>query len=200
MTRVASTEQVASGASPVRRFAAHIDLVASRRSAYTRLLYPCTNRNIRGVLGFLFTRMYGRIGRRGQQPLLQLQYSDSHPWNFSHKLKRALEYLKHSARHEPRVSSYTMTQCHLWSSRQMHARMRRPRRPQHACCMIHHQRMNGRRRCHCLGWSRSKWSPNAGFRDSDDPPAPRVAQGTGMVRVRRERLKLEWHCQQIAGR
>ena len=48
---------------------------------------------IRGVLGFLFTGVYGRIGRGGQQPLLQRQYSDTRPWSLSHTLKRASEYL-----------------------------------------------------------------------------------------------------------
>ena len=54
---------------------------------------PAQVSKIRGVLGFLFTGVYGRIGRGGQQPLLQRQYSDTHPWNLSHKLRRAFEYL-----------------------------------------------------------------------------------------------------------
>ena len=48
---------------------------------------------IRGVLCFLFTGVYGRIGRGGQQPLLQRQYSDTQPWSLSHTLKRASEHL-----------------------------------------------------------------------------------------------------------
>ena len=54
---------------------------------------PAQVSKIRGVLGFLFTGVYGRIGRGGQQPLLQRQSSDTHPWNLSHKLRRAFEYL-----------------------------------------------------------------------------------------------------------
>jgi len=54
---------------------------------------PAQVSKIRGVLGFLFTGVYGRVGRGGQQPLLQRQYSDSPPWNLSHTLRRALEYL-----------------------------------------------------------------------------------------------------------
>ena len=37
--------------------------------------------------------MYGRVGRGGQQPLLQRQYSDSPPWALSDSLRRALDYL-----------------------------------------------------------------------------------------------------------
>ena len=54
---------------------------------------PAQASKIRGVLGFLFTGVYGRVGRGGQQPLLQRQYSDTHPWSLSHSLRRALEYL-----------------------------------------------------------------------------------------------------------
>ena len=54
---------------------------------------PAQVSKIRGVLGFLFTGVYGRVGRGGQQPLLQRQYSDTPPWNLSHTLRRALEYL-----------------------------------------------------------------------------------------------------------
>ena len=36
---------------------------------------PAQVNKIRGVLGFLFTGVYGRVGRGGQQPLLQRQYS-----------------------------------------------------------------------------------------------------------------------------
>ena len=46
------------------------------------------------VLGFLFTGVHGRIGRGGQQPLLQRQYSDTQPWSLSHTLRRAFEYLQ----------------------------------------------------------------------------------------------------------
>ena len=68
---------------------------------------PAQASKIRGVLGFLFTGMYGRIGRGGQQPLLQRQYSDSHPWSHSHTLRRALEYVPHVyyARHPTKESS-----------------------------------------------------------------------------------------------
>ena len=54
---------------------------------------PAQASKIRGVLGFLFTGSYGRVGRGGQQPLLQRQYSDRAPWNLSHTLRRAMEYL-----------------------------------------------------------------------------------------------------------
>ena len=54
---------------------------------------PAQVSKIRGGLGFLFTGVYGRIGRGGQQPLLQRQYSDTQPWNLSHTLKRAFGYL-----------------------------------------------------------------------------------------------------------
>ena len=54
---------------------------------------PAQASKIRGVLGFLFTGMYGRVGRGGQQPLLQRQYSDIPPWNLSNSLRNALEYL-----------------------------------------------------------------------------------------------------------
>ena len=54
---------------------------------------PARASKIRGVLGFLFTGMYGRVGRGGQQPLLQRQYSDSPPWALSDSLRRALDYL-----------------------------------------------------------------------------------------------------------
>ena len=54
---------------------------------------PAQASKIRGVLGFLFAGMYGRIGRGGQQPLLQRQHSDHKPWRLSHTLRRALEYL-----------------------------------------------------------------------------------------------------------
>ena len=59
---------------------------------------PAQASKIRGVLGFLFTGMYGRIGRGGQQPLLQRQYSDSRPWTLSRTLRRALEYLMDTMR------------------------------------------------------------------------------------------------------
>jgi hypothetical protein len=54
---------------------------------------PAQASKIRGVLGFLFTGMYGRVGRGGQQPLLQRQYSDIPPWNLSNSLRNALKYL-----------------------------------------------------------------------------------------------------------
>ena len=54
---------------------------------------PAQAGRIRGVLGFLFTGMYGRVGHGGQQPLLQRQYSDLPPWALSNSLRRALEYL-----------------------------------------------------------------------------------------------------------
>ena len=54
---------------------------------------PAQASKIRGVLGFLFTGLYGRIGRGGQQPLLQRQYSDTQPWTLSNALRRAFEYL-----------------------------------------------------------------------------------------------------------
>ena len=54
---------------------------------------PAQASKIRGVFGFLFTGMYDRIGRGGQQPLLQRQYSDHKPWGLSHTLRRALGYL-----------------------------------------------------------------------------------------------------------
>ena len=55
---------------------------------------PAQVSKIRGVLGFLFTGVYGRVGRGGQQPLLQRQYSDAPPWTLSHTLRRALIYLQ----------------------------------------------------------------------------------------------------------
>ena len=55
---------------------------------------PAQVSKIRGVLGFLFTGVYGRIGRGGQQPLLQRQYSDTQAWNLSHTLRRAFGYLQ----------------------------------------------------------------------------------------------------------
>ena len=54
---------------------------------------PAQASKIRGVLGFLFTGMYGRVGRGGQQPLLQRQYSDVPPWTLSNSLNNALVYL-----------------------------------------------------------------------------------------------------------
>ena len=55
---------------------------------------PAQASKIRGVLGFLFKGLYGRVGRGGQQPLLQRQYSsDTQPWSLGHTLRRALEYL-----------------------------------------------------------------------------------------------------------
>ena len=54
---------------------------------------PAQASTIRGVLGFLFTGLYGRIGRGGQQPLLQRQYSDTQPWTLSNTLRRAHEHL-----------------------------------------------------------------------------------------------------------
>ena len=54
---------------------------------------PAQASKIKGVLGFLFTRVYGRVGRGGQQPLLQRQYSDSPPWALSNSLQRTLEHL-----------------------------------------------------------------------------------------------------------
>ena len=54
---------------------------------------PAQVSKVRGVLGFLFAGVYGRVGRGGQQPLLQRQYSDTRPWSLSHKLRRAFEYL-----------------------------------------------------------------------------------------------------------
>ena len=55
---------------------------------------PAQASKIRGVLGFLlFTGLYCRIGRGGQQQLLQRQYSDAQPWTLSNALRRAFEYL-----------------------------------------------------------------------------------------------------------
>ena len=54
---------------------------------------PAQASKIRGVLGFLFTGLYGRVGCGGQQPLLQRQYSDALPWTLSTSLRRAFEYL-----------------------------------------------------------------------------------------------------------
>ena len=54
---------------------------------------PAQVSKIRGVPGFLFTGVYGRIGPGGQQPLLQRQYSDTQPWDLSHALRRAFEYV-----------------------------------------------------------------------------------------------------------
>lgn len=51
---------------------------------------PAQASKIRGVLGFPFTGMYGRIGRG---PLLQRQCSDHKPWSLSPTLRRALGYL-----------------------------------------------------------------------------------------------------------
>ena len=55
---------------------------------------PARASKISGVLGFLFTGMHGRVGRGGQQPLLQRQYSDVPPWQLSNTMRRALEYLQ----------------------------------------------------------------------------------------------------------
>ena len=71
-----------------------IDLIQQRLQGYS--CTPAQVSKIRGVLGFLFTGVYGRVGRGGQQPLLQRQYSDTQPWGLSHALRRALELL---ARH-----------------------------------------------------------------------------------------------------
>ena len=54
---------------------------------------PAQVSKLRGVLGLLFTGVYGRVGRGGQQPLLQRQYPDTQPRGLSHTLRRALGYL-----------------------------------------------------------------------------------------------------------
>ena len=203
---------------------------------------PAQASKIRGVLGFLFTGMYGRIGRGGQQPLLQRQYSDSHPWNLSHTLRRALEYLMDTLRViQPRsilLYDDPMPPLVIASDGRQDAQA-----PPSIACLLHDPSSTKKMAVaavidpdlmkvwgnsdHCIalveqaalilgiiqfrdtirgrslsvvrGQLRSvvwagqggQWSPNAGCRDSDDPPAPRVARGTSMVRVRRERLKLE---------
>ena len=54
---------------------------------------PAQASKIRGVLGFVFTGTYGRVGRGGQQALLQRQYVDTEPFTLSHALRRSLRYL-----------------------------------------------------------------------------------------------------------
>ena len=68
-----------------------IDLIQQRLQGYS--CTPAQVSKIRGVLGFLFTGVYGRVGRGGQQPLLQRQYSDTQPWSLSRTPRRALEYM-----------------------------------------------------------------------------------------------------------
>ena len=67
------------------------DLIQQRLQADS--CTPAQVSKFRGVLGFPFTGVYGRISRGGQQPLLQRQYSDTQPWSLSHALRRAFEYL-----------------------------------------------------------------------------------------------------------
>ena len=54
---------------------------------------PATASKLRGILGFLFNGAYGRIGRGGQQALLQRQYADVEPFSLSDTLKRSLVFL-----------------------------------------------------------------------------------------------------------
>ena len=68
-----------------------IDLIQQRLQEDSRT--PAQVSKIQGVLGFLFTGVYGRVGRGGQQPLLQRQYSDTQPWSLSRTPRRALEYM-----------------------------------------------------------------------------------------------------------
>ena len=78
-------------------FTPRASLLVKAKSIESRLqegsCTPAQASKIRGVLGFLFTGLYGRIGRGGQQPLLQRQYSDVQPWTLSYALRREFEYL-----------------------------------------------------------------------------------------------------------
>ena len=53
---------------------------------------PAEASKARGVLGFLFTGTFGKVGRGGQQPLLQREYVDTRPYRLSRALKASLEY------------------------------------------------------------------------------------------------------------
>ena len=167
MTRVASTEQVASGASPVRRFAAHTDLVASRRSAYTRLLYPCTGKKNSGCPRISVHKNVRPDRPQGAAASVTATVFRQPPLELQSQTETRAEYLKHSARHTTKGILLYDDPVHLWSSRQMHARMRRPRRPQHACCMIHHQRIEWPSPLYVE--SDSNWSDGASRLLADDP-------------------------------
>ena len=68
------------------------------------LCTPAQASKIRGVLGFIFTGAYGRVGRGGQQALLQRQYSDSEPFTLRNALRRSLQYLLDTLQVLPRRS------------------------------------------------------------------------------------------------
>ena len=55
---------------------------------------PASASKLRGILGFLFNGAYGRIGRGGQQALLQRQYVDTAPFSLSRTLRRSLQFME----------------------------------------------------------------------------------------------------------
>ena len=54
---------------------------------------PAQASKVCGVLGFLFTGAFGKVGRGGQQALRQRQYSDQPPFTLSNSLRAACKHL-----------------------------------------------------------------------------------------------------------
>ena len=57
-------------------------------------LSPAQASKARGMLGFVFTGAFGKVGRAGFGPLVQREYSDKSPFSLSHSLLRSLQYLQ----------------------------------------------------------------------------------------------------------
>ena len=53
---------------------------------------PAEAKKLMGTLGFEFTGYYGKVGRGGQQALIQRQYIDKLPWTLSTSLAHSFRY------------------------------------------------------------------------------------------------------------
>jgi hypothetical protein len=60
----------------------------------TNFCTPAQAAKLRGILGFLFTGAYGKVGRGGQSALLQRQYVHRPPWQLSNHLRVALRFFQ----------------------------------------------------------------------------------------------------------
>ena len=58
----------------------------------TKTCTPAGAGKLRGLTGFTMCGHFGKVGRTGQQSILQRQYWDSEPWSLSHGLERAIIY------------------------------------------------------------------------------------------------------------